>query len=179
MLPALLNPLVHDLDRVAMYGGVRCGPDDLRRFFAALHPLTPLEWYAEATVRTVQRLFSTSRVMLFPSYHEGLGIPLLEAQLLWLPGGHPAEVPPMDALMLGGAIPLPPLDARAAVEALRQAVLDDTFPHGALRTAAVERFRPERVAAVLRAAMGLDRPTTDDDAEEPAVTVPFAMAKTG
>jgi glycosyltransferase involved in cell wall biosynthesis len=174
-LPDLLNPLAPDRVPVLMYGGVRCSEHDLHTFFHNLDPRLPVEWHPRASADTVKKLFSRARLLLFPSLHEGLGLPVLEAQycgcrVLARP------IDPVARLLLTGSI-LYRGNPWAVRESVRRAVFDDRFPHGALRSEAIARFRPERVAEVLLRALDLGR-YADQPTDAPAETVAFPMAKT-
>ncbi|GDX94924.1 hypothetical protein LBMAG47_05880 [Planctomycetia bacterium] len=79
VIPAILNAAGAAIETVSIYGGVRCSSSDLREFFRALQ-VRHVEWYPHASAATVQRLFLEAKALLFPSYDEGLGLPILEAQ---------------------------------------------------------------------------------------------------
>jgi hypothetical protein len=104
----------------------------------------------------VRDTFRRSKVLLFPSKYEGLGLPLLEAQL---DGCRVATYPlsPMKDLALNGAVMLSD-DVSVSVERLRHA-LQEPFDHQALQAQARGTF----VEPVLRADP-LGRVLTRDEA---------------
>lgn len=79
VIPAILNAAGAAIETVSIYGGIRCSSRDLHEFFRAL-AVRHVEWYPHASAATVQRLFLEAKALLFPSYDEGLGLPILEAQ---------------------------------------------------------------------------------------------------
>lgn len=151
VLPEMINAISDRLRRVFLYGGVRCSADELKAFFAALDPTLRVRWYVRARAVTVKKLFARSRLLLFPSFEEGLGLPLIEAQLCGCrAAARPIE--PMNSLLLDGSLRVTD-DAKALATAMTDALGDSRFPFERLRESAIERFHPKRVEAVLTAAM--------------------------
>jgi hypothetical protein len=141
-LPGILNGLRDVVEEVVVYGGVRCHKSEVEAFFGNLES-ERLVWHLGATADQVGDIFRHSRMLLFPSKFEGLGLPLLEAQL----GGCRVATPPlspMKELALSGSVMLSD-NASESVQRLRNA-LQEPFDHAALRTEARETF----VAPVLR-----------------------------
>ncbi len=135
-LPALLNPLADVLDEVVIYGGVRCRDVDVDAFFRSL-TVPRVTWHVGPTAAHVRDIFRTSRLLVFPSRFEGLGLPILEAQLQ---GCRVATYPvsPMQDLALSGAVVL---DEDAAESSRRiRAALGDPFNHEALAGEAARAF---------------------------------------
>lgn len=135
-LPGLLNPLGVDLDEVVVYGGVRCREGEVDAFFRGLQ-VPRVTWHMGPTASHVRDIFRTSRLLVFPSRHEGLGLPLLEAQLQ---GCRVATYPvsPMQDLALSGAVTL---DDDPGESARRlTAALHESFDHAALAQEAAAAF---------------------------------------
>jgi glycosyltransferase involved in cell wall biosynthesis len=142
-LPDLLNGLAADLDEVVIYGGLRCRPADAEAFFNSLR-IDRVVWHLGATAEEVHGIYGSSRLLLFPSKHEGLGLPLIEAQL---EGCRVATYPvsPMKELGLTGAISLAETPAES-IQRLREA-LRQRFDHAALRAEARDVFVESVLAA--------------------------------
>lgn len=150
-LPRLLNGLADVLEEVVIYGGVRCRKADVEAFFEDL-AVDRVVWHLGATSAQVHDIFRRSRVLLFPSKFEGLGLPLIEAQL---EGCRVATYPisPMRDLALRGGVTLSD-DPDESVGRLRAALAED-FPHAALRADAravfVDRaLRTNPLGSILR-----------------------------
>jgi glycosyltransferase involved in cell wall biosynthesis len=158
-LPGLLNGVADVVDEVVMYGGARCPKADAEAFFKALR-VERVEWHLGATAGQVQDLFRRSRLLVFPSKFEGLGLPLIEAQLC---GCRVATYPisPMRELALTGAIALAE-EAAVSLAAVRAALLEP-FDHAPLAAQAraafvhpvLQRDPFERVAGI-RPAAGIE-----------------------
>ncbi len=135
-LPGLLNGVAHAVEEVVMYGGIRCPKPDAEAFFKSLR-VDRVEWHLGATADQVRDIFRRSRLLLFPSQFEGLGLPLIEAQL---GGCRVATYPisPMQDLALAGRVTLDS-DAGASSSAIRRA-LDEPFDHAALAAQARASF---------------------------------------
>lgn len=135
-LPALLNGVSDLVEEVVVYGGVRCRKPDVEAFFKDLD-ITHVVWHLGATAGQVRDIYRRSKILLFPSKFEGLGLPLLEAQL---GGCRVATYPlsPMKELGLSGAVTLSENPAES-VARLRRA-LQEPFDHAALRTEARAAF---------------------------------------
>ena len=165
-LPALINPSAAALGRLGIYGQPRCQIELVQKFFAELDPSVRVEWHPRATTDEVMTLFASSRLLLFPSTREGLGIPLLEAQVC---GARVAArpIPPMADNMLTGAVPLGASVAENAAR-IAAAVADDAFDHPALCRQATAHFTPDRVRSVLFATAGdAPRVTPPPRADQP------------
>lgn len=151
VLPDMINAVADRFRRLFIYGGPRCPADELEVFFKALDPDIRLRWYARARAVTVKKLFARSRLLLFPSFEEGLGLPIIEAQMCGCRvAARPIE--PMKSLMLDGSITVG-ADAKALTAGMAAALDDASYDHARLRESAIERFHPNRVEAVLASAM--------------------------
>jgi glycosyltransferase involved in cell wall biosynthesis len=128
-LPELLNGVAGDLEEVVIYGGLRCKPADAENFFNNLR-VDRVVWHLGATADEVHEIYGTSRLLLFPSKYEGLGLPLIEAQL---EGCRVATYPvsPMKELSLTGSVALADKTADS-IQRLREG-LRQRFDHAALR----------------------------------------------
>ncbi|MGM3224119.1 glycosyltransferase [Dickeya zeae] len=75
-MPEIINKT--DVDELIIFGGVRCSLDSLMGFFKSIN-LEKIEWWYSVTTLKQIELYKKSRMLLFPSLNEGLGLPVLEA----------------------------------------------------------------------------------------------------
>jgi hypothetical protein len=80
-IPQLLESVVDELETLYIYGNQRCSKSEMKHFFKTL-PVKNIHWVGNASSNTVHQLFAKSRGLLFPSIEEGLGLPIIEAQLM-------------------------------------------------------------------------------------------------
>lgn len=80
-IPKILNPLAKKIDTLFIYGKPRCSTDDIKVFLEGLSNIKKIVWYEEISNTTLQMLYKKSKILLFPSENEGLGLPLIEAQM--------------------------------------------------------------------------------------------------
>jgi len=146
-IPAIVNATAHSLEKLFIYGKPRCHPDLVRTFFTDLDAKINVVWYLHATADAIVTLFSASRLLLFPSRQEGLGLPVLEAQLC---GARVAARPisPIRENLLHGAVQLGDSPAENA-ERVAAVIADSTFDHTGLARHAAERFSVASVRAAL------------------------------
>jgi glycosyltransferase involved in cell wall biosynthesis len=93
-------------------------------------------------------VYRSSDLLLFPSFAEGFGMPIIEAQACGIPVVT-SDREPMRSVAGGAALLIDPFDHSAALEAVKR-ILDDCGLREELRRnglANVERFRPSAVAA--------------------------------
>ena len=77
LIPHLLN--AGNFDRINIFGRPSgCEISDIINFFEGIN-VENINWWIDIDFETQKELYLNSRVLLFPSVHEGLGIPLLEA----------------------------------------------------------------------------------------------------
>lgn len=149
VIPAILNAARAAIDTVSIYGGVRCSSRDLREFFQALE-VRHVEWYPQASAATVQRLFLSGRALLFPSYDEGLGLPLLEAQYCGCRVLTRDKQPMSDLVGPGGGFVA--ADDLVSGTVLARMV-EEPFDHVGLQHWAQDRFGDRHVLAAVAAAL--------------------------
>lgn len=76
-IPKILNLSV--VDRVCIFGRPRCDYDQLVNWFKTVE-INNIEWWIDIDLQKQKELYSRAKVLLFPSYQEGLGLPILEAE---------------------------------------------------------------------------------------------------
>jgi glycosyltransferase involved in cell wall biosynthesis len=160
-LPDLLNSLEPECDSITMFGAIRCQETDAYEFFRALRT-EKLIWYPTISSAELVRLYGQSRLLLFPSIEEGLGIPIIEAQWMGARVAVRAKSPMRDLALNGNLL----LDERpdpkgSEAEAKRYApdlieiLEDDGFDHVQLAETARKCFHPDVVLAAL-SRLGVD-----------------------
>lgn len=108
------------------------------------------EWLTDVPYAEVQRQYEECDVVVFPSFHEGFGLPIIEAQAI----GRPVIVSPLCSLPeIGGegAVYVNPSDQDALADCIN-GLLQDTdkwLQCVKLGTKNVARFEPERLASQL------------------------------
>ncbi|USH03263.1 glycosyltransferase [Grimontia kaedaensis] len=75
-IPKLINET--DVERVIIFGGVRCNKESVLEFFKELS-CKSVEWWPKVTTEDQIRLYNSANLLIFPSYSEGLGLPVIEA----------------------------------------------------------------------------------------------------
>lgn len=75
-IPKMVNN--GEIDKLIIFGRPRCPADLLQDFFEKID-IDDITWYIDIDFKTQKKLYLQSRVLLFPSHNEGLGIPILEA----------------------------------------------------------------------------------------------------
>ena len=141
-IPAVINGAAGEIEQLLIYGGLRCSAAELEKFFTDLQ-VSRVSWWPSATSARVCEIFNNSRALLFPSHHEGLGLPILEAQFY----GCRALVrdrSPMNTLVGPGG-QFVGVEASADATSLVRC-LSGSFDYRELQEWAVERFSPEHVA---------------------------------
>jgi glycosyltransferase involved in cell wall biosynthesis len=95
----------------------------------------------------VERIYQTASLLLFPSFAEGFGLPIIEAQACGIPVVT-SNCEPMRSVAGGGALLIDPTDVDAAEEAVRR-IVDDS----GLRAELIQegfsnaaRYQPESIA---------------------------------
>lgn len=79
-IPKILNALKDDFDTLYIYGTPRCGKKLYKNFYKELKVKNVIH-YDNITSEDLISLYKKCKVLLFPSLEEGLGMPIIEAQL--------------------------------------------------------------------------------------------------
>ncbi|HDL7503184.1 TPA: glycosyltransferase family 4 protein [Yersinia enterocolitica] len=75
-MPELINK--SDIEEIIIFGSVRCSVDVLLNFFENI-AVDKIEWWSSVTTHKQIELYQRAHALLFPSLHEGLGLPVLES----------------------------------------------------------------------------------------------------
>jgi glycosyl transferase GT4 family len=79
-IPLLINNISADLDCVYIFGQPRCSQKDFNKFFKEID-VKLIKYYPTISNEELIKLYKKSKFLLFPSIEEGLGLPLIEAQI--------------------------------------------------------------------------------------------------
>ncbi|WNJ96496.1 glycosyltransferase [Vibrio ruber] len=79
--PKLLNSLTVEINSIYIYGKQRCSDTELEKFFSSLKH-NNIRWYETISSHELSEIYKDSDLLIFPSDSEGLGLPVIEAQLL-------------------------------------------------------------------------------------------------
>jgi glycosyltransferase involved in cell wall biosynthesis len=162
IMPAILNAARDSIDTVSIYGGVRCSGKELREFFKALE-VRHVEWFPHAAAKTVHNLFLGAKALLFPSYDEGLGLPILESQYCGCRVLTRNKEPMRD--LVGPGSGFVTADLAEAGAALARMV-EEPFDHVGLQQWAQQSFGSRHVLDAVGRAIGWGK-------TEPAATLPL------
>lgn len=80
-IPAILNSVIDKVDHVYIFGSTRCSEEDFKWFWQQLKSWTKIEYYPTISYDDLIKLYKKCKVLLFPSLEEGLGLPIIEAQM--------------------------------------------------------------------------------------------------
>lgn len=79
-MPELLNPVAEFIDILYIYGIPRCPENMFDEFFKKLH-VKKISYDPYIKSDQLISLYKKCKVLLFPSLEEGLGLPIIEAQI--------------------------------------------------------------------------------------------------
>lgn len=100
VMPGLINS--GDFEQLLIFGRPRCRLEELVSFFDQLE-IENIEWWLDVDFNTQSRLYMRSKVLIFPSLNEGLGLPLLEAYACGA-SALVSDISPLNSLALPGDV---------------------------------------------------------------------------
>ena len=142
MMPDILNKLVDDIDTLYIYGTPRCGSRNYKEFYKKLKIKNVIH-YDEITSENLINLYKKCKILLFPSLEEGLGIPLLEAQVCGC-RVVTTNKQPMNELCCSGSYLLTD-DIEKDVNEIKKMLADNEFDYQTLSKDAADRFSIEHI----------------------------------
>jgi glycosyltransferase involved in cell wall biosynthesis len=149
-IPDILNMAADEIETLSIYGAVRCEPKHLKQFFEKVRA-NRIVWRPYASADIVHQLYHESKVLLFPSFEEGLGLPIIEAQFC----GCRVMVrdrAPMNKLALAGSEFVSD-DVERDGAALKSMIISD-FAHTELQAVAQARFDSRFVREIIFRSLG-------------------------
>lgn len=138
-MPQILNSVGNQLEVLYIFGMPRCSVDDLNDFFASIK-VKKVRYYPSISSSGLIDLYKKCKWLLFPSFEEGLGFPIIEAQIC----GCRVIVrdrAPMNQLALSGAVVFPDnIDVKQIGGKIAESLKNDSFDYAALSMEARKRY---------------------------------------
>lgn len=142
IIPDLINPLADCLETLYIFGTPRCGRELYDDFFKKIK-IGNIVYYNRITSDDLIALYQKCKVLLFPSLNEGLGLPLIEAQLCGC-RAVTTNAEPMNTLLCSGGYLLSDNNDKN-ISAIHQMLQDDTFDYESLSHEADLKFSQKKV----------------------------------
>lgn len=145
-IPKLLNPIKDWIDKIYIFGEPRCAISDFDEFFKEIDARIKIVYYPTISYVDLIDLYSKCKVLLFPSKEEGLGLPIIEAQVC---GCRPVTTneEPMNQLTLNGSYLLSDDDEQDSKEIAK--MLKEEFDYDELKRVARREFSIKRVIEMI------------------------------
>lgn len=138
-MPQILNSVSNEVDVLYIFGMPRCSADDLNEFFTNIQ-VKRVKYYPALSSSGLIDLYKKCKWLLFPSLEEGLGLPIVEAQIC----GCRVIVrdrAPMNQLALPGSVIFPDnIDIRELGEKITEGLKSDNFAYIALSMDARKQY---------------------------------------
>jgi glycosyltransferase involved in cell wall biosynthesis len=141
IMPTILNRLCEKIDALYIFGRSKSEKSVHDKFFNALK-IDKIIYYRDITGNDLVELYKKCKFLLFPSLEEGLGMPLIEAQMCGC-RVITTNKEPMNKLVLDGGYLLCD-DLENNIKMIRS-MFDDEFDHEALSKKANEIFSIDHV----------------------------------
>lgn len=142
IMPDLLNPLSKDIDTLYIFGTPRCGKNNYKEFYKKLKIKNVIH-YDEITSDDLINLYKKCKILFFPSLEEGLGMPLIEAQVCGC-RVVTTNKSPMNEIVCEGSYLLTGEKEKDADE-IRKMLNDDNFNYKNLSQIAIDKFSIEHI----------------------------------
>lgn len=142
-LPAMINKLEDLLEKVYIFGVPRCSQKEFQEFFKKVN-CDKIVYYPKISQEKLISLYSKSKFLLFPSLDEGLGLPLLEAQICGC-RVVTTNKEPMNKLGLNGSYLLANI-LDQDIEIMRHMLNDSDFDYNKLSEVAKNKFLYDGIA---------------------------------
>lgn len=136
-MPKIINELENNIDRIYIFGLPRCSPKEFEDFFSKVN-CKKITYYPRVSQEKLISLYSKSKFLLFPSLDEGLGLPILEAQICGC-RVVTTDKEPMNKLTLNGSYVLTN-EFDDDIEAMKNILNDDEFNYKELGKIAKNKF---------------------------------------
>jgi len=140
-IPKYLNALADDIDAVHIFGRPRCGAELYDKFFKELK--VPAVHYIDITNDDLIELYKSAKFLLFPSLEEGLGLPILEAQVCGCPVVT-TDISPMNKNVIDGYGHILTGDDMHDIDAMKK-LLHHDFDYVKLRDDAQRHFSQDKI----------------------------------
>ncbi len=134
-IPEYLDMIGSNLECVYIYGKPRCSIEDFNHFFECVEG-KKIVYYPYITSNDLFDLYRKCMFLLFPSIEEGLGIPIIEAQICGCRVVTTNKDPMRSLVLKGGYF----LDGISDQKEMQEMLLNDSFDFYGLREIAQRRF---------------------------------------
>ena len=152
-MPGLINGAAGLIDTLYIFGMPRCTEEMFDTFFASLK-VKKIVYYPYLENQELIALYKKCKLLLFPSTDEGLGIPLMEAQVCGCRVVTTNKRPMKDLAGEGSYLLTDSLDEDVANICMM--LQDDSFDYAQMSKDARERFSHKNVLKVLDQIMDAD-----------------------
>ena len=142
IMPDILNELKNDFDTLYIFGTPRCGMKLYDDFYRQIK-IENIIHYDEITSDDLINLYKKSKMLFFPSREEGLGLPIIEAQLCGC-RVVTTDAIPMNQLLCDGGYLLSG-NEKNDIQKMREILIDETFNYAGLSAKASVRFSERNV----------------------------------
>ena len=140
-MPAILNGALNSFDRLYIFGTPRCGEAMYMEFFNNIK-VKDIIYFNKITSQDLIELYKKCKVLFFPSLSEGLGLPIIEAQLCGC-RVLTRNAMPMNQLLCYGSRVMK--DSSAENVAILSKMLSENFDYEKLAQDADHKFSLEKV----------------------------------
>lgn len=151
-MPELINSAADLIDTLYIFGMPRCPEEMFDQFFKSLK-VRQIKYYPFIEDEELISLYKRCKVLLFPSLEEGLGIPIIEAQVCGC-RVVTTDKEPMNQLAGPGCYLLKEGAAEENAAAIRSMMACDDFDYVSMSGVAKERFSYDRVLEMIREVVG-------------------------
>ena len=151
-MPELINCAADLIDTLYIFGMPRCPEEMFDKFFKSLK-VRQIKYYPFIEDEELISLYKRCKVLLFPSLEEGLGIPIIEAQVCGCPVVT-TDLRPMNQLVGPGCYLLKEGAAEENASAIRSMMSGDDLDYVTMSRETKKRFSYDRVLEMIREVIG-------------------------
>lgn len=152
-MPELINGAADLIDTLYIYGMPRCPVEMFNKLFEKLR-VKKIHYYPYIGNKDLFALYKKCKVLLFPSLEEGLGIPIIEAQICGC-RVITTNKSPMNMLTLDGNYLLNEDSLECNIEEIRKIMKDDIFDYMALSKRAKQKYSYSNILQIIEKIMGI------------------------
>ncbi len=145
-IPKLVNAQKEYIDKLYIFGQMRCMIEDFNQFFEEIDSDIEISYFPTISYKDLISLYRKSKVLLFPSEEEGLGLPIIEAQVCGC-RVVTTDAMPMNQLTLNGSCLLSDNDSDNA-EKIKRMLLEE-FNYDELMQTAIRMFSVTNVVKLI------------------------------
>lgn len=129
---------LQNLDEIYLYDSGNCRNKILFQFFTQSSSKTKVHFYNSVSNKTLVEIFDRAKILLFPSDYEGIGLPIIEAQVMGCRVAVQNKSPMKDLALNGSCIlTMNPEEDAKVIDTI---LLDDNFDNNALAKNARKKY---------------------------------------